>query len=156
MRTSGSRTAPTASCRCRTSAASLATTARVFSVRNGWATGVATDGTGAKGDARKKAVGGATVAAAVRWNVRTGEVRVFADLTMGATAVNAHGWQVGTDRQGRAVLVADRTVVLPDLAAHEPNGLGNIASSVSDDGRTVGGQSDDATGTIQAVVWRCR
>ncbi|MET8150440.1 hypothetical protein ACIBSW_09655 [Actinoplanes sp. NPDC049668] len=133
-----------------------ATTGHVFAIRNGWATGVAAGGAGAKGDARSKAAGEASVSAAVRWNVRTGEARVFADLTMGATAVNAHGWQVGTDRQGRAVLVADRTVVLPDLAAHEPNGLGNIASSVSDDGRTIGGQSDDATGTIQAVVWRCR
>ncbi|MEU7909299.1 hypothetical protein [Actinoplanes sp. NPDC049118] len=136
-----------------------AATARVFGIRNGWATGLATNGVGGKGEDPRKAkargLAGARVAA-VRWNVRTGEVRVFAELTTAAGAVNAQGWQVGVDRQGRAVLVAGRTVVLPDLAGHEPGGLANSASTLSDDGRTVGGQSDDATGTIQAVVWRCR
>ncbi|GAA4672740.1 hypothetical protein [Phytohabitans rumicis] len=129
-----------------------AATARVFSVRNGWATGVATNGEGRKGD---PALGGKAVA--VRWNIRTGEVRVFDALSSAANGVNAHGWQVGTDQQGRAVLVADAvTVVLPDLHSHTPNGLSNIATTVSDDGRTVAGQSDDATGTIQAIVWRCQ
>ena len=94
---------------------------------------------------------------AVRWNVRTGEVRTTAALDIGATAANAHGWQVGTDKQGRAVLVTDTaTVVLPDLASHQPGGLATIANTVSDDGRTIGGQSDNAAGVIQAVVWRCR
>jgi hypothetical protein len=46
--------------------------------------------------------------------------------------------------------------VLPDLASHQPDGLSTIATTLSDDGRTIAGQSDDATGTIQAVVWRCR
>jgi hypothetical protein len=46
--------------------------------------------------------------------------------------------------------------IRPDLATHEPNGLSTIPSAVSDDGRTIAGQSDDPTGTIQAVVWRCR
>jgi len=136
-----------------------ATTAQVFSVRNGWATGVATNGaerSGAKNPAGAKARGvGAAVP--VRWNLRTGEVSVSGVLRFPASAVNAQGWQIGTDKQGRAVLVAaTATVLLPDLAAHTPDGLSTIPNTVSDDGRTIAGQSDDATGTIQAVVWRCR
>ncbi|MDQ7904098.1 hypothetical protein RB614_06120 [Phytohabitans sp. ZYX-F-186] len=128
-----------------------AATATVDSVRDGWATGMATNGIGRKGDGAK-----GVKTAAVRWNVRTGEVRVLDGLEH-VDATNAHGWQVGADGQGRAVLVAgDRTVVLPDLADRAPDGLSTIASTLSDDGRTIGGQSDDASGTIQAVVWRCR
>ena len=144
-----------------------AATARVFSIRNGWATGVATNGLGRKGNGTNAASSpestgtgeGAKGAqtGAVRWNVRTGEVRVFGELEIGASTANAQGWQVGTDEQGRAVLVAGAaTVVLPDLASHQPGGLSNIATTLSDDGRTIAGQSDDATGTIQAVVWRCQ
>jgi uncharacterized membrane protein len=130
--------------------------ARAFTVRNGWATGVATGAAGQDGTRTDQGTGEEVKVAAVRWNVRTGEVQVTEDLQIRASTANAHGWQVGTDKQGRAVLIADdRTVVLPDLAGHEAGGLANIANTLSDDGRTIGGQSDDATGTIQAVVWRC-
>jgi uncharacterized membrane protein len=135
-----------------------AATAQVFSVRNGWATGVATNGTGrsgAKDPASGKASGSGAVP--VRWNLRTGQVSVSGVLRGPASAVNAQGWQIGTDQQGHAVLDAGTTpVLLPDLATHEPNGLSTIASTLSDDGRTIAGQSDDATGTIQAIVWHCR
>jgi hypothetical protein len=47
-------------------------------------------------------------------------------------------------------------VRLPELAPHPPGRLTTIPSTLSDDGRLVAGQSDDASGTIQAVVWRCR
>ncbi len=115
--------------------------ARAFTVHNGWATGV--------GDLERATV-------ALRWNVRTGEVRVFDQFAIRAGTANAHGWQVGTDSQGRGLLVANgRTVVLPDLAFHEPGGLTNIASTLSDDGRIIAGQADDRKGDIQAVVWRC-
>lgn len=118
--------------------------ARAFRIRNGWATGVLTD----------RGSGGA--ASAVRWNVHTGEVRVFPEFAIRASTANAHGWQVGTDPQGRGLLLTDAgPVTLPDLAKHEPGGLTNIAETVSDDGRTIGGQADDASGTIRAVVWRC-
>jgi hypothetical protein len=93
----------------------------------------------------------------VRWNLRTGQVSVSGGLHGPASAVNAQGWQIGTDQQGHAVLVAGTApVLLPDLATHEPNGLSTIASTLSDDGHTIAGQSDDATGTIQAIVWHCR
>ena len=35
-------------------------------------------------------------------------------------------------------------------------GLRDALKSISDDGRLLTGQADDATGTIQPVVWRCR
>jgi uncharacterized membrane protein len=143
-----------------------ATTARVLGIRNGWATGSASlsDFTrdpkaGASADPAAKAKGAANAKSlrAVQWNVRTGDVRVYADLQFMANAVNAQGWQVGTDQQGRPVLATDdATVVLPDLVGHDRDGLANIPNTVSDDGRIVGGQADDATGTIQAVVWRCQ
>ncbi|QGN50376.1 hypothetical protein ACN26Y_01660 [Micromonospora sp. WMMD558] len=120
-----------------------ATGARAFTVRNGWATGALTGG-------------GAGAASAVRWNVRTGEARLFPAFATRASTANVHGWQVGTDRQGRGLFLSDAgPVTLPDLAKHEPGALTNIAETVSDDGRTIGGQADDASGTIRAVVWRC-
>lgn len=82
---------------------------------------------------------------------------MFGEPGVGVGSPNAQGWQVGTDKQGRAVLVTDgATVVLPRLASFRPGGLSDLPSTLSDDGRTIGGQSDDGTGTIQAVVWRCR
>jgi uncharacterized membrane protein len=140
-----------------------ATTGLVFSVRNGWATGVATNGvgrSGAKNPAAAKDLAGAKAggpAVPVRWNLRTGAVTVSSALQFPASAVNAQGWEIGTDKQGRAVLATGTgTVVLPDLATHTADGLSTIPNTVSDDGRIIAGQSDDATGTIQAVVWRCR
>ena len=129
-----------------------AATGYVASIRNGWATGAATTGFGRKGASLKD-----TKVVPVRWNVRTGEVRVIGALNARAGSVNAQGWAVGTDQRERAVLVAGATpVLLPALVNQKPNGVSNIASTLSDDGRTVAGQSDDATGTIQAVVWHCQ
>jgi uncharacterized membrane protein len=119
---------------------------RVFTVRNGWATGLAAPG----GDIP----GAEGTPTAVRWNVHTGEVRVFAELNIRASTANAHGWQVGSNKEGKAVLVTDTgTVALPDLGNHEP--LTVIPTTLSDDGRVISGQADDTTGTIRAVVWRC-
>jgi uncharacterized membrane protein len=133
-----------------------ATNGRVFTVRNGWATGWASTGGGAEGGARAGADGLGEDAVAVRWNVNTDEVRVFTEFDVRANTANAQGWQIGTNTEGRAVLVTDAgTVPLPELAEHEPGGLTNIPSTLSDDGRLITGQSDDATDTIQAVVWRC-
>lgn len=127
-----------------------AKTASAASVRGGWAVGVATNGAGRAGGSPEGAK-----AVSVRWNLRTGEAEVI-DGVRSVKATNAHGWVIGFDEQRRAVLRAgDRTVQLPALAEHEPDGLSNIVTTISDDGRTIGGQSDDANGTIQAVVWRC-
>jgi uncharacterized membrane protein len=123
-----------------------ATSGRVFSVRNGWVTGLA-----ATGGVTRGAMGPST---AVRWNVHTGEVRVFAGLYLRASMANAQGWQIGSDKQDNAVLVTDTgTVVLPDLGGE--GRLSVIPSTLSDDGRVISGQANDTTDTIQAVVWHC-
>jgi hypothetical protein len=109
----------------------------VYNIRNGWITGRI----------------GMTP---VRWNLRSGEVRTFPEFAGMADGVNRHGWQVGIDRQGRAMLVSDAgPVILPDLATHTAGGLQNIPNTVSDDGTVIGGQSDDRDDVIRAVVWTC-
>lgn len=131
-----------------------AVSARVFSIRNGWATGLASTSTDPeKGmDPGKNAMAGP-----IRWNVRTGEVRVFGELAGRASTANAQGWLIGTDKQGRAALATGTAVVpLAGLSGHQPGGLSDIPTTLSDDGRVISGQSDDASGTIQAVVWRCQ
>jgi uncharacterized membrane protein len=136
-----------------------AASARAFSIRNGWVTGTADSGAEAAGGkvSSDKGKSPAPKMAAVRWNLRTGTVETTGELDMRADAVNAQGWQVGIGQDGRAVLLAGAAPVrLPELAPHKPGGLTNIPSTLSDDGRLITGQSDDATDTIQAVVWRCR
>ncbi|MBB2946752.1 putative membrane protein [Actinoplanes lutulentus] len=124
--------------------------AQAFDIRNGWVTGMAST-TSLKGSR------GTAPVIAVRWNLRTGVTEVTDGLQYPADAVNAYGWQIGTDRKGYAVVLAgDDVVRLPDLASHRADGTATIASSISDDGRVIAGQSDDAGGTIQAVMWRCR
>lgn len=121
-------------------------TSRVFTVRNGWATGLAAPGGGIPG-----AMGKPT---AVRWNVRTGEVRVFDELDVRAGTANAQGWQVGSNKQGNAVLMTDTsTVALPDLGNHGP--LSVSPNTLSDDGRVISGRADDTKGAMRAVVWHC-
>ena len=152
-----------------------AAAAWVYSIRNGWATGLAARGASRdRGNPAPSATAATGEKAAdpvreVRWQVRTGEARENSKLQMPGrlwesihqpSTTNAHGWRAGADEQGRAVLVADAaTVVLPDLATHDPSRLANSATTLSDDGRTIGGQSDAEAGPIgmtQAVVWRCR
>jgi uncharacterized membrane protein len=130
--------------------------AMVSKIRNGWAIGLArVNGGPAMGDPASKAERAKAAAGGgmypVRWNLRTGEVRVVPELKMRAEAVNAQGWQVGPSQKNQAVLLADgKAVVLPGL----PMG-GTMGNALSDDGRTIGGQSDDKNGVIQAVVWHC-
>ncbi len=92
---------------------------------------------------------------AVRWNVATGETHVYADVESVAEAANQAGWVVGTNAKGYAVLVTDTgTMSLPPLNSRvEP--MDNIASTISDDGRTIAGQAvlADPNRTIVAVVW---
>ncbi|MFI5893683.1 hypothetical protein ACIA5D_26610 [Actinoplanes sp. NPDC051513] len=124
--------------------------ARVFSVRNGWAIGVA--------DQSDEARAGkpADKMWAIRWNVRTGETQIADDWDMQPEALNAQGWEVGITKQGRAALIAGgKQVKLPELAPHDPGLLTNIPNAISDDGKIISGQSDDASDTIRAVIWRC-
>jgi uncharacterized membrane protein len=130
-----------------------ATASRAFRVYAGWATGMAARGVSKVG---APAPVGAT--AAVRWNLRTGEVQVIPGLDGPVEGVNAYGWIAGGDAKGRAVLVSDAGVLpLPSLAT-PLHAQDSYASTVSDDGRTIAGRSvlDDKNRTVRAVVWHCR
>ena len=132
--------------------------AGAFGIRNGWVTGTAGGGGLARGGAGTGKDKAQEPLVGVRWNLRTGEVQVVGELQDLAGAVNAQGWLVGSDKQGRAVLVAgDTPVLLPPLAKKKQTNVSNIPSTLSDDGRIVAGQSDDddANDTIKAVVWHC-
>lgn len=111
--------------------------ASAYTIRNGWVTG----------NVNK---------IAVRWDLRTGEPHMFPQFLVQASTVNAYGWQVGAGPTGRALLVSDADpVVLPGLPAQKPGESANIPQTLSDDGRVIGGQADDRTGNIRAVVWTC-
>jgi hypothetical protein len=75
-----------------------------------------------------------------------------------AGGVNAYGWVVGWDSKGDALLVSDAgTLTLQPLRKPVQPG-DNLAYTISDDGRTIAGQSvlGDAARTMRAVVWHCR
>jgi uncharacterized membrane protein len=122
-----------------------------------WVSGVASasaGGTGAKVPGQK---GKPVPFRGVRWNLSTGEVTVTAALPMAGNDVNASGWEIGTDKSGAAVLMTSSgTVTLPDLDKHTPDGLATIPNAMSDDGRTIVGQSDDKKDVIQPIVWHCK
>jgi uncharacterized membrane protein len=92
----------------------------------------------------------------VTYDVPSRQLSTHSQFAAPARGLNRYGWLTGMDQQGRAVLVAgSRVLILPDLAGHDVNATSNFPVAVSDDGRTVAGQADDATGVIHAVVWRC-
>lgn len=114
-----------------------APTAMVYNIRFGWVTGRVND-------------------TAVRWNLRTGETRLLPNLGGRADNINRYGWQIGIDARGRAQFIADAgSVALPELAPHQPGSLSNIPTTLSDDGKIIGGQSDDTDDVIHAVRWTC-
>jgi uncharacterized membrane protein len=128
-----------------------AVAARAFSIRNGIAIGVADATDAGKTGTRDAKMWG------VRWNVRTGETTIVDEFDMRPDAINAQGWMIGIDKKGYAILSAGAgPIKLPMIAQHEPGNLTNIPNAISDDGRTLVGQSDNANGVIQPVVWRCR
>ncbi|MET7394571.1 hypothetical protein ABZS66_13875 [Dactylosporangium sp. NPDC005572] len=109
-----------------------------FTVRNGWATGLS----GSVG---------------TRWNLRTGQVEPVPGLQVRPSTANAAGWMVGTDREGRGVLIGTGgSMRLPDVFVHRSGEFSNLPTALSDDGRVIAGQADDADGVIHAVAWRCR
>ncbi|WIM96987.1 hypothetical protein ACTOB_000470 [Actinoplanes oblitus] len=127
---------------------------RVFHISGGWVIGVVNEAGSGKGSARAKARGETKTA---RWNVRTGEVQIIEGLDGTPDAVNAQGWLTAVERQTGAVLHADTsTIKLPGLAPRGADQLADIANTISNDGRTIGGQSNDTNGVIQPVVWHCK
>jgi hypothetical protein len=123
----------------------------VFGIRNGWVAGSASI-------TENPPVGGGSVVAlktvAVRWNVHTGETRLFDPAQFEPAAVSAEGWLVGMKDGQHPVLHTGATTVnlpLPDGAMAATAGR----FTISDDGRTITGQIVDASAARRSVIWRC-
>lgn len=128
-------------------------------VRNGWVAGGPMDVPG-RGPGFVR-----TAPALVRWHLSSGTVDVSPDVTRGV--INARGWVAGLNQVGDVPnvewqytrVIRDGTVtVLPALTPPDP--LQPVrdepgAVMLSDDGRTVVGQSRDRDGRAVPVVWRC-
>ncbi|MCW3839901.1 hypothetical protein ONA70_07295 [Micromonospora yasonensis] len=90
------------------------------------------------------------------WNLRTGEVRAFPELSIGGRSVSADGWLVGNQEEGRALLASlQDELTLPDLDNHKSS-LANIAVAISQDGRLIAGDGSAGGKLPVPVVWRCR
>ncbi|HEU4426822.1 MAG TPA: hypothetical protein VFR67_30175 [Pilimelia sp.] len=117
-------------------------TFRPFDMNGDWVTGLGESGNGQL--------------TPVLYNLRTGRFTRWSATGAIPSAVNAVGWVVGSTNDGRAFLSSSGGMrMLPDLNNHK-SPTANHAKTISDDGRTIAGQGDDAKGVIQAVVWRCR
>lgn len=126
-----------------------ATGGSAVAIRNGWAIGEADYSSDRYPSYR-----------AVRWNVRTGEVTVFEQLTR-LVAVNAYGWWVGSVT-GAVLHTGTNDVPIvgqqgPAVAFEAPSPTTH-AVTVSDDGRTVSGRTPDerTVNMGRPAVWRCR
>ena len=116
------------------------------SIRNGWVTGTAT----------RMAADGTEIRVPARLYLPTNEFVDFPTNLLRTDAGNGQGWVVGSLSDQRLALLTDAGLVnLPEIEPHERMN-GDVPTAVSDDGRIVAGQSEDAKNVIQAVVWNCR
>ncbi|WP_144122267.1 hypothetical protein [Catellatospora sichuanensis] len=112
-------------------------------ISNGWVVGYASSDQG--------------LVVGVRWDLNTGRAQVLPGLES-SDGVNPYGWVVGMSEDDHAVLTDGVTTLrLPDVFPFDEKYGTNFATSVSDDGRTIVGNVDDATrGPLQqAVLWHC-
>jgi hypothetical protein len=125
----------------------------VNDLNNGWVVGHGFTGPipmGDKGSTTRPERPGMIYA---RWNMTVGTQQTFPDLK-DVQGVNRYGWFGGQNRAGRPVLVLGRrTLVLP-TPRNAQFDAGTFATTVSDDGRVVGGQVS-LPDTVAAVRWRC-
>jgi hypothetical protein len=102
----------------------------------------------------------AVLSTPLRYDLATGTyTRLFATGQVQVNDVNAAGWAVGAGAEGAPSVYAPAygVVRLPTLVRHPADTvmLDVIPWTISDDGRTVGGQDTDAAGVIRAVIWTC-
>ncbi|MEV4412089.1 hypothetical protein [Catellatospora sp. NPDC049609] len=114
-------------------------------ISNGWVVGFAA------------AVGDDRATYGVRWDLNTGKAELLPGLEW-SNGINQYGWIAGMTEDNHAALTDGKRVLrLPDVFAFDKQYGMNWAEAVSDDGRTLIGNVDDADrdGLQQAVVWRC-
>jgi hypothetical protein len=122
-----------------TIAGTKAVTARATSISGDWVAGIARD-------AREDVP--------TRWNLRTGEVQTFEQITLWGN-VSADGWLVGNNRQGQASIAGtDAAVTLPDLDNHN-NVMANLGVAISGDGQVVAGDASTGGEHTEPVTWHC-
>lgn len=95
---------------------------------------------------------------AVRWNLDTGESKVFPQLHefYPRDNTNNEGWLVGSHKQGTALLITPAgDLSLPRLEGGRSL-FRDVARTVSDDGRVITGKAFDDQDARHAVVWRCQ
>ncbi|WP_326561247.1 hypothetical protein [Micromonospora sp. NBC_01796] len=116
------------------------------SIRNGWIIGNAVSYT----------ENGDQTMTAARFYLPTNEFVDFPTRAFDPENGNGQGWASGFLPDRRLALLTDTmTVELPFIEPHKLEN-GDRALTMSDDGRIVAGQSEDADNVIQAVVWNCR
>ncbi|MBQ0905277.1 hypothetical protein [Micromonospora sp. U21] len=117
-----------------------ATTSRAMSIADGWVAGTAR---------------GPHTDVPTRWNLRTGEVQTYAEMSIGGRSVSADGWLVGNNREGRGVLASHPgALTLPDLNNHNSS-LANYAVAISRDGHLIAGDGSAGGDLPVPVIWRC-
>jgi uncharacterized membrane protein len=108
------------------------------SIRNGWVAGGAD--IPAVGSQKPPMLVG------MLWNLRTGEIRVLPPVA--PARVNRQGWVVGASQYGMLVTDAG-TLRLPELVGADI-ALPTTVSGISDDGRTLVGESNS-----KPALWQC-
>jgi hypothetical protein len=107
---------------------------------------------GGSGDSAPDRPGGFPV---VRWDLRAGKL-IPSKLGAPAWGVNRYGWIAGVSTEHRPALEEeeDRVIPLP-LPAGTAAGVGSLATTISDDGHTIGGQALLTNGDFVPVRWLC-
>jgi hypothetical protein len=126
--------------------------ARPAAIADGWVGGESWSLTVRTPDAKTGSLPGT----GVRWNLRTGAAERISGLST-VSDINRYGWAVGRAPDGRSVAAfGDRVVRLPDPAGADPNvATGSMVTTVSDDGRVVGGEAFLRADGPTPVRWTC-
>jgi hypothetical protein len=116
----------------------------VRDIRNGWVFG-----------GQPLPVGAPGYASVTVWDLRTGATITHESMQYGGSwSVNAHGWVAGATATDPAVGYRDAVVKLPILPG-QVGGAGTSAATISDDGRTIGGQATTTEFNIVPMRWTC-
>jgi hypothetical protein len=90
----------------------------------------------------------------VRWDLRSGEL-IPSKLFAAGWDINRYGWIVGTSTEHRPAVEEDDQVIPLPLPPGTADGAGFLATTISDNGKTIGGQANLTNGDIVPVRWLC-
>ena len=90
----------------------------------------------------------------VRWDLRSGKL-IPSKLFAAGWDINRYGWIVGTSTEHRPAAEEDDQVIPLPLPPGTADGVGFVATTISDNGHTIGGQANLTNGDIVPVRWLC-